>query len=80
MSAPHTVIVGAGPAGLAVATCLERAGVPCLVLERSTAVASAWHRHYDRLQLHTDKSHSELPFAPFPQDYPRYPSRTDLIA
>jgi cation diffusion facilitator CzcD-associated flavoprotein CzcO len=80
VSAPHTVIVGAGPAGLAVATCLERAGVPCLVLERSTAVASAWHRHYDRLQLHTDKSHSELPFAPFPQNYPRYPSRTDLIA
>ena len=76
----HTVIIGGGPAGLAVAACLERVGVPCLILERSTAVASAWHRHYERLQLHTDKAHSELPFAPFPPDYPRYPSRTDLIA
>ncbi len=40
----------------------------------------SWHRHYQRLHLHTDKRHSELPFAPFPKEYPRYPSRMQMIS
>jgi indole-3-pyruvate monooxygenase len=77
-SAP-AVVVGAGPAGLAVGACLKRVGIPCLILERSHDVGAAWHGHYERLQLHTDKTHSELPFVPFPRDYPRYPSRLQVI-
>jgi indole-3-pyruvate monooxygenase len=73
------LVVGAGPAGLAVGACLKRAGIPCVLLERSHQVGAAWHRHYERLHLHTDKAHSELPFAPFPRDYPRYPSRSQVI-
>ena len=75
----HTIVVGAGPAGLAVGACLKRAGIPCLILEQSNQAGSAWHRHYDRLHLHTDKAHSELPFFPYPKDYPRYPSRLQVI-
>jgi indole-3-pyruvate monooxygenase len=75
----HTIIVGAGPAGLAVGACLKQAGIPCLILEQSHEVGVAWHRHYDRLHLHTDKAHSTLPFMPFPRDYPRYPSRVQVI-
>jgi indole-3-pyruvate monooxygenase len=75
----HTIIVGAGPAGLAVGACLTRAGIPCLILEQSNKVGAAWHRHYDRLRLHTDKARSELPFVHFPKDYPRYPSRLQMI-
>lgn len=75
----HTIIIGAGPAGLAVGACLKRAGISCLILEQSDKVGAAWHRHYDRLHLHTDKAHSALPFAPFPKEYPRYPSRLQLI-
>jgi indole-3-pyruvate monooxygenase len=74
-----TVIVGAGPAGLAVAACLERHGVPALILEQSRQVGSAWRSHYDRLHLHTDRAHSGLPFVPLPDDYPRYPSRGQVI-
>ena len=33
-SITETVIVGAGPAGLAVGACLSRAGVPSVILER----------------------------------------------
>ena len=69
-----------GPAGLAVGACLKRAGDPCLILEQTDKVGAAWHRHYDRLHLHTSKAYSALPFAPFPQDYPRYPSRLQVIA
>ena len=74
-----TIIIGAGPAGLAVGACLKRAGIPALILEQSNKVGAAWHRHYDRLHLHTDKAHSELPFVPFPKAYPRYPSRLQVI-
>lgn len=76
----EAIIVGAGPAGLAVGACLKPAGIPCLILEQSDQVGATWHRHYDRLHLHTDKAHSGLPFFPFPRDYPRYPSRLEVIA
>jgi indole-3-pyruvate monooxygenase len=75
----HTIVVGAGPAGLAMGACLQRAGVAFLILEQAEQVAVAWRRHYERLHLHTDKKHSELPFAPFPREYPRYPSRLQMI-
>jgi cation diffusion facilitator CzcD-associated flavoprotein CzcO len=58
--------VGAGPAGLAVGACLKQAGISCLILEQADKVGVAWHRHYERLHLHTDKKHSALPFVPFP--------------
>jgi cation diffusion facilitator CzcD-associated flavoprotein CzcO len=74
-----TLVVGAGPAGLAVAACLRRAGVTFVILERTDRIGSAWHSHYERLHLHTDKGHSALPFVPFAPEYPRYPSRTDVI-
>ena len=72
----HTIVIGAG---LAVGACLKQANIPCIILEKSDRVGSAWHRHYDRLHLHTDKKNSELPFLPYPIDYPRYPSRSQLI-
>lgn len=74
-----TLIVGAGPAGLAVGAVLRRANVPFRVLERSEHVAESWHRHYDRLHLHTPKRFSALPYRPFPHAYPRFPSRQQLV-
>ncbi len=73
-----TLIVGAGPAGLAVAACLRRAGIPFVILEQDERVGATWHRHYERLHLHTDKGHSSLPFRGFPAAVPRYPSREDF--
>jgi len=75
----HTIIIGAGPSGLAVAACLKRSGIRSLILEQGDRVGAAWHRHYDRLHLHTDKAHSGLPFVPFPKDNPRYPSRLQVL-
>jgi indole-3-pyruvate monooxygenase len=74
-----TIIVGAGPAGLAVGACLARAGLPSLLLEQGDAVGGSWRRHYERLHLHTDKAHSQLPFVPFPHADERYPSRLQVI-
>lgn len=74
------LVIGAGPAGLAVGACLRRAGVDFVMLEREGTVGASWRRHYDRLHLHTDRAHSSLPFLPLPRDYPRYPSRDQVIA
>ena len=80
MAETNTIIIGAGAAGLAVSACLKQAGIPNIILEQSDRVGATWRRHYDRLHLHTDKKNSELPFAPFPKDYPRYPSRDQVVA
>lgn len=75
-----TLIVGAGPAGLAVAACLKERGVPFILLEQGDRVGRAWHNHYDRLHLHTSRSMSGLPGYPMPRSYPRYPSRDQVTA
>ena len=72
-------IIGAGPAGLAIAACLRQAGQDFILLEKEQQAAPAWRRHYERLHLHTTKRYSSLPFVPFPKDYPRYVPR-DLFA
>jgi hypothetical protein len=74
-----TIIIGAGPAGLAVGAVLRRAKVPLVMLERGQHVGQSWHRHYERLHLHTPKRHSALPFRAYPRSYPRYPSRQQVV-
>jgi len=74
-----TVVIGAGPAGLAVGACLQRAKVPFVVLERSAEVGTAWRNHYRRLHLHTAKRHSGLPYLPFPKTAPQYVPRTQVV-
>lgn len=76
----NIVIVGAGPAGLAVAACLKQAGQDFVILEKAMEVGPAWRRHYRRLHLHTVKSFSSLPFVPFPKSHPRYVPREKVVA
>ena len=73
------IIIGAGPAGLAAAACLKQAEVETLLLERAVGVGASWRGHYDRLHLHTDRSHSGLPGLPMPRSYPRYPARAQVV-
>jgi putative flavoprotein involved in K+ transport len=73
------IVVGGGPAGLAVAASLSRRGVRALVLERSDAVGASWRRHYERLHLHTTRRLSGLPGMPFPRRYGRWVARADVV-
>jgi indole-3-pyruvate monooxygenase len=76
----EVVVVGSGPAGLAVGACMRRAGIEFVLLEKEQSLAPSWRRHYDRLHLHTDRNHSGLPYLPMPRSYPRFPSREQVIA
>ncbi|MEL6653398.1 MAG: lycopene cyclase family protein, partial [Bacteroidota bacterium] len=73
------LIIGAGPAGLAVAGRLRKTGLDFQMLEASDKIAWSWHNHYDRLCLHTVKQLSHLPHLPFEESYPLYVPRLDLI-
>ena len=74
-----TLIIGAGPAGLAMAGQLAHRGLPFTVLEASDHIGVAWRNHYDRLQLHTVKTLSALPHLPYPDDYPTYVPRLQVV-
>ena len=73
------VVVGAGPAGLAVAALLARQGVGVVVLERADTIGATWRRNYDRLKLHTVRWMSDLPGMPIPRRYGKWVSRDDLV-
>ncbi len=75
----EVLIIGAGPAGLAVAARLSKMGLPYRIVEGREMVAPCWHDHYDRLCLHTVKELSNLPHFPFPDDFPRYIPRQQLV-
>lgn len=77
---PGALIVGGGPSGLATAACLTDLGVPSLVLEKSSCLASLWQQKaYDRLHLHLPKQFCELPLLPFPDHLPAYPTRHQFV-
>lgn len=76
---PCTLVIGGGPAGLAVAACLQQAGLRPCVLEKGPAVGTSWRGHYRRLHLHTVKELSALPGLAFPVEAPRYVPRAQVV-
>lgn len=72
-------VVGAGPAGLAVAATLRQRGLHAVVLEGEAGVGSSWRRQYDRLHLHTPRELSGLPGLPIPRAMGRWVARDDVV-
>jgi cation diffusion facilitator CzcD-associated flavoprotein CzcO len=73
------IVVGAGPAGLAAGACLKQRGITPVIFEAGDAPGYTWRRLYDRLHLHTVRGLSGLPGFPMPRDFPRYPSRAQVV-
>lgn len=79
MPSSPVLVIGAGPAGLAVAASLGRRGIRAVVLERADAVGASWRRHYERLHLHTTRRWSGLPGYPIPRRFGRWVARADVV-
>jgi hypothetical protein len=73
------IVIGAGPAGLAVSQQLTTHGLQHRVLEKGAAPGESWRNYYDSLVLHTAKHGSYLPGMPFAKTVPLFPSRRDVL-
>jgi putative flavoprotein involved in K+ transport len=76
----NVLVVGAGPAGLGVASELGRLGVRTTVLEQAGTVGAAWRGRYDRLRLNSSRWFSNLPGQRHPKGSAVFPSRDEMIA
>jgi cation diffusion facilitator CzcD-associated flavoprotein CzcO len=78
-------IVGAGPAGLAAAEALDRAGIDFEVLERHTAIGGIWDIDnpgtpmYESAHFISSRTLSGFDGYPFADDLPDYPTRTQVL-
>ncbi|MDI3321493.1 flavin-containing monooxygenase [Pinibacter soli] len=75
----NTLVIGASIAGLAVAGSLQKQEIEYTIIEKDNCIAAPWHRHYDRLHLHTSKRFSHLPYKKFNSNVPRYPAKEQVI-
>jgi len=75
-----TVVVGAGPGGLAVGAVLAQLGLPATILERADRVAASWHSYYEGLRLNSPRRHSSLPGLPIDSNCGQWPLRNEMIS
>ncbi len=74
------IVVGAGPAGLAVARELEhRHSVSALVVDQAVAPAMSWRNRYDNFRLNTNGYLSHLPGQRIPLKAGRWPTKDDMV-
>lgn len=74
MQREDVLVIGAGPAGIASAYYLERAGISYRVVDKSSVIASTWNSLYPSLRLNTTRFFSHLPELKFPLHYGIFPT------
>jgi putative flavoprotein involved in K+ transport len=74
------IVVGAGPAGLALGYFLAQQRRRFVILEAADTPAAAWRERWDSLRLFTPVRYDSLPGLAFPGDPDSYPGRDDVVA
>ena len=75
----RVVVIGGGPAGLAVAAVLKSKQIDALVLDRAASIGASWMAHYDRLHLHTVRWLSHLPGLRLPRGEGKWVARDAVV-
>lgn len=84
-AATHTLVIGAGPAGLAAARALSQRGIPYDQVERHHSVGGIWDIDnpgspmYTSAHFISSRTMSDFPGFPMPEDYPDYPSQRQIL-
>lgn len=66
---PEVLVIGAGPAGIASAYYLQKAGISYEVVDRAEQIASTWNSLYPSLKLNTSRFFSHMPEKRFPLSF-----------
>jgi putative flavoprotein involved in K+ transport len=74
------VLIGAGPAGLAMGYRLQQAGLRFVILEAGDEPVGSWPHYYDSLSLNSSARYSSLPGLAFPGQPDHYPTRDEVVA
>lgn len=74
MTTAEVLVIGAGPAGIASAYFLQRAGIPYTVIDRAPTIAFTWASVYPSLRLNTTRFYSHLPGQRFPWWFGIFPT------
>lgn len=69
---PDVLVVGGGHNGILAAANLNRLGVDALVVDRFPRVGDNWRTRYHSLALHNLTEMVQLPYLPFPDNFPDY--------
>jgi putative flavoprotein involved in K+ transport len=75
---PNCLIVGAGHCGLALGARLKQLQVPTLLIDRLDRPSDTWRSRYDTLTLNSPSAADHMPYMPFPETWPAFPSKDQI--
>ena len=67
---PYVVVLGGGQAGIILGARLKKLGVPAIIVEKNAKAGDSWRNRYKSLCLHDPVWYDQLPYLPFPEDWP----------
>src|SRR5688572_25823190 len=74
----HTVIIGAGQAGLAAGYHLQKRGIPFVILEANQRVGDSWRKRWDSLRLFTPAKFDAIDGMRFPAPPNSFPTKNEM--
>lgn len=74
----HTIVIGAGQAGLSMGYYLKQSNKSFLVLDKGDNIGDVWRNRYDSLTLFTSRMYSSLPGFPLEGDSQGFPSKDEV--
>lgn len=74
----HTIVIGAGQAGLAMGYYLTQSNNNFLILDKGNNIGQVWRSRYDSLTLFTSRMYSSLPGLPLEGDAQGLPTKEEI--